>query len=103
MTAMSDRRQAPRARMSLPCVLRSRTSSPIWAETIDVSEGGMSVRAARPLRPDQIVEFDLAGTPDEHVEGRATVMRLHAPRVYGLRFERLQEPMRARLLDLVGG
>jgi c-di-GMP-binding flagellar brake protein YcgR len=103
MTAMSERRQARRARMSLPCVLRPRTSSPIWAETIDVSEGGMSVRAARPLRPDEMVEFDLAGAPDEHVEGRATVMRLHAPRVYGLRFERLQEPMRRRLMDLVGG
>jgi hypothetical protein len=102
MTAMSERRQAPRARMALPCVLRPRTSSPIWAETIDVSEGGMSVRAARPLRADQIVDFDLAGAPDEHVEGRATVMRLHAPRVYGLRFERLPEPMRGRLLDLVG-
>ena len=103
MTAMSERRRARRARVALPCVLRSRTSSPIWAETIDVGEGGMSVRAARPLRPDEIVDFDLASTPDEHVEGRATVLRLHAPRVYGLRFERLQEPMRRRLLDLVGG
>jgi c-di-GMP-binding flagellar brake protein YcgR len=103
MTAMSERRQVPRARMALPCVLRPRASSPIWAETIDVSEGGMSVRAARPLRADEIVDFDLAGTPEEHVEGRATVLRLHAPRVYGLRFERLQEPMRRRLLDLVGG
>jgi c-di-GMP-binding flagellar brake protein YcgR len=99
---MTDRRQAHRARLALPCVLRPRAGSPIWAETIDVSEGGMSVRAARPLRADETVDFDLAGTPDEHVEGRATVLRLGAPRVYGLRFERLQEPMRERLLELVG-
>jgi c-di-GMP-binding flagellar brake protein YcgR len=98
----SERRRARRARMSLPCVLRPRASSPIWAETIDIGEGGMSVRAARPLRADETVEFDLAGTPEEHVEGRATVLRLHAPRVYGLRFERLPEPMRKRLSELVG-
>ena len=83
-------------------MLRPRAGSPIWAETIDVSEGGMSIRAARPLRADEIVEFDLAGTPDEHVTGRATVLRLSAPRVYGLRFEGLQESMRRRLLALVG-
>jgi c-di-GMP-binding flagellar brake protein YcgR len=103
MTAMSERRRAPRARVALPCVLRPRASSPIWAETIDVSEGGMSIRAARPLRADETVDFDLASTPDEHVQGRATVLRLHAPRVYGLRFERLPDPMRRRLLEIVGG
>lgn len=86
--------------MSLPCMLRPPTSSPIWAETIDVGEGGMSVRAARPLRPDDTVEFDLAHD-QAHVAGRATVLRLHAPRVYGLRFEPLEEPMRERLHDLV--
>ncbi len=64
----------------------------------------MSVRAARPLRPDDTVEFDLArDDEDEHVEGRATVLRLHAPRVYGLRFESLEQPMRERLQELVGG
>jgi PilZ domain len=84
-------------------MLRPPTSSPIWAETIDVGEGGMSVRAARPLRPDDTVEFDLARDHEhEHVAGRATVLRLHAPRVYGLRFEPLEEPMRDRLLELVG-
>jgi c-di-GMP-binding flagellar brake protein YcgR len=101
-TAGERRRAVPRARLALPCVLRPRAGSPIWAETIDVSEGGMSVRAARPLRADEVVEFDLAGTPDEHVTGRATVLRLNAPRVYGLRFEGLQESMRRRLLALVG-
>ncbi len=83
-------------------MLRPRAGSPIWAETIDVSEGGMSIRAARPLRADEVVEFDLAGTPDEHVTGRAMVLRHNAPRVYGLRFEGLPESMRRRLLALVG-
>ena len=103
MTATSERRQGPRARLALPCMLRPRTSSPIWAETIDVGVGGMSVRAARPLRADEMVDFDLAGTPDEHVQGRATVLRLRAPRAYSLRFEGLPEPMRKRLSQLVGG
>ena len=62
----------------------------------------MSVRAARPLRPDATVDFDLARDDTHtHVEGRATVMRLGAPRVYGLAFERLDPPMRERLLQLV--
>ena len=95
---MTERRGAPRARLSLPCTLRQPTSSPIWAETIDVGEGGMSVRAARPLREDETIEFDLA---EADVSGRARVVRHGSPRVYGLRFEPLQEPVRARLLSLV--
>jgi PilZ domain len=91
---------SPRVRVALPCMLRPPTSSPIWAETIDVGEGGMSVRAARPLRPDETVEFELAASDDAHVAGTATVTRLHAPRVYGLRFELLQTPMLERLRQL---
>jgi hypothetical protein len=89
--------------MALTCKLRQRSSSPIWAETIDVSEGGMSVRAARPLHADELVDFDLSGSHDEHVTGRAWVTRLHSPRVYGLRFEGLGRPMRERLQHLVHG
>ena len=62
----------------------------------------MSVRAARPLRPDETIGFDLARDDDHsHVEGRATVLRLGPPRDYGLAFERLEPAMRRRLLDLV--
>jgi hypothetical protein len=97
-----DRRSTPRIRLSLPCVLTPAVSSPVWAETIDVGEGGMSVRAARPLQPDATVGFDLARDgEDAHIEGRATVQRLRAPRVYGLQFERLEAPMRERLQELV--
>jgi len=95
---MTERRNAPRARVALPCTLRRSTSSPIWAETIDVGEGGMSIRASRPLREDETVEFDLA---EAEVSGRARVVRHGSPRVYGLRFEGLQGPVRERLLTLV--
>ncbi|MEA2248830.1 MAG: PilZ domain, partial [Solirubrobacteraceae bacterium] len=100
-TSLTERRQSPRVRMALTCTLRQRTTSPIWAETIDVGEGGMSVRAARPLHADALVDFDLAAPRDEHVTGRARVTRLHSPRVYGLRFEGLGAPMRELLHDLV--
>jgi hypothetical protein len=104
MVQASERRRARRVRVSLPCVLTPEESSPVWAETIDVGEGGMSVRAARPLRADATVDFDLARDDTHaHVEGRATVLRLSAPRVYGLEFEPLEPPMRERLLELVGG
>jgi hypothetical protein len=95
---MSERRQSPRAHLALPCRLRRPTSSPIWAETIDVGEGGMSVRASRPLREEETVEFDLGG----EVAGRARVLRHPSPRVYGLRFEGLAAAQRERLRELVG-
>jgi hypothetical protein len=95
---MAERRQSPRARVALPCTLRGAASSPIWAETIDVGEGGMSVRATRPLREDETVEFDLG---DADVHGRARVLRHGTPRVYGLQFESLQGAGRERLLNLV--
>jgi hypothetical protein len=99
--SITERRSSPRIRMALGCTLRQRTSSPIWAETIDVGEGGMSVRAARPLQADEMVDFDLTAARDQHVTGRARVTRLHSPRVYGLRFEGLGQPMRERLRLLV--
>jgi c-di-GMP-binding flagellar brake protein YcgR len=98
MYSMTERRNTQRVSLSLPCTLRRPTSSPIWAETIDVGEGGMSVRAARPLREDETIEFDLA---EADVSGRARVVRHGGPRVYGLRFEGLQDQVRARLTSLV--
>src|SRR3954447_15059874 len=96
---MDERRTSPRARLALPCTLRRPTSSPIWAETIDVGEGGMSIRASRPLHAEETVEFELG---DADVTGRARVLRHPSPRVYGLRFETLSSPARERLRDLVG-
>jgi c-di-GMP-binding flagellar brake protein YcgR len=95
---MTERRTGPRARVAMPCTLHRAASSPIWAETIDVGEGGMSVRATRPLREDETVEFDLA---EADVSGRARVVRHGSPRVYGLRFEGMQDQVRKRLLRLV--
>lgn len=96
---MTERRTSPRAPLALPCTLRRETSSPIWAETIDVGEGGMSVRASRPLRDEETVEFELGGAG---VAGRARVVRHPSPRVYGLRFEGLNGRARDRLRELVG-
>ena len=59
----------------------------------------MSVRATRPLREAETVEFELA---DAGVAGRARVLRHPSPRVYGLRFESLNGPARDRLRALVG-
>ena len=91
---MAERREARRARIALSCRLRHAAGSPIWAETIDVGEGGMSVRAARPLREDATVDFDLGD-----VHGRARVLRHPSPRVFGLRFESVDG--RDRLLDML--
>lgn len=96
---MTERRTSQRARLALPCTLRRQTSSPIWAETIDVGEGGMSVRASRPLREEETVEFEIDGAG---VTGRARVIRHPSPRVYGLRFEGLAGGARDRLRELVG-
>jgi hypothetical protein len=96
---MTERRTSQRARVALTCTLRRQTSSPIWAETIDVGEGGMSVRASRPLREEETVEFEIAGAG---VAGRARVIRHPSPRVYGLRFEGLNGGARDRLRELVG-
>src|ERR671931_1089427 len=96
---MTERRTSRRARLALPCTLRREASSPIWAETIDVGEGGMSVRATRPLHAEETVEFELSGAG---VAGRARVLRHPSPRVYGLRFEGLAAGERARLRELVG-
>ena len=93
---MAERRQSRRARIALSCRLRHAAGSPIWAETIDVGEGGMSVRATRPLRADETVDFDL-GEADVH--GRARVLRHPSPRVYGLRFESVDG--REQLLGLL--
>jgi c-di-GMP-binding flagellar brake protein YcgR len=87
--------------MALSCTLRRRASSPIWAETIDIGERGMSVRAARPLRADELVDFDLESDDSSHLEGRARVVRHTSPRVYGLQFEELPDPMQRKLHTLV--
>jgi PilZ domain-containing protein len=95
---MAERRQSPRARVALGCTLTGAASSPIWAETIDVGEGGMSVRATRPLPENETVDFDI---DEADVHGRARVLPHRSPRVYALRFESLQGSGRERLLSLV--
>jgi c-di-GMP-binding flagellar brake protein YcgR len=94
---ISDRRRAKRAEIALECTLHRRTGSPVECRTVDVGTGGMSVSSARPLAPDEVLEFDL---PDQ-LHGHARVLRQQAHQVYALRFERLMEPVRRALDDLV--
>jgi hypothetical protein len=51
--------------------------------------------------PTRSSTFDLAESQESHLTGKARVVRLAGPRVYGLRFERLQDPMPERLRQLV--
>src|SRR3954470_14086442 len=92
-----DRRKAPRVEVALECTLRRRHGKPVECRTVDVGTGGMSVSSARPLAPDEVLEFDL---PDD-LHGRARVLRQQAHQVYALRFERLLDPVRAALDELV--
>ena len=93
----SDRRKAPRVEIALECTLRRRTGSPVECRTVDVGTGGMSVSSARPLAPDEVLEFDL---PDD-LHGKARVLRQQTHQVYALRFERLVDPVRAAIDELV--
>ena len=97
---VSERRRAPRAELAVACKLHRRTGSAIDCETVEVGPGGMSVCSDRPLATDELLGFDLpqeAGTP---LTGRARVLRQQAHRVYVLRFEHLQDAVRAGLEQL---
>jgi hypothetical protein len=58
----------------------------------------MSIRASRPLREEEEVEFELGAAG---VAGRARVLRHPSPRVYRLRFEGLPSTSRDRLRALL--
>ena len=93
-----ERRASPRAPVTIECILRRRTGSPIEAKTIDLGPDGMCVKCSRPLSPDEVLSFEIT-----QVRGRARVMRQQAARVYGLRFEQVPEQGRQALLRLAGG
>jgi hypothetical protein len=99
---MDDRRRTSRAALALGCTLRRARGGPVHARTVDLGPGGMRVRSDRPLTLDEVLEFDLPLPPvgAVHVDGRARVLRLQAPGLYALRFERLADPAAARLRAL---
>ena len=92
----TDRRQATREAMVVPCTLRRSKGKAIHCETIDLGEGGMAVASERPLAQDELVVFDLPA-----VRGRARVLREEAYHGYALRFEMIEGEARAALARLV--
>jgi hypothetical protein len=98
---VTERRRTPRVDLALACTLHRRSGSPISVKTLDVGPGGMRISATRPLATDEVLEFDLPLRDEVRVDGRARVLREQGYRVYALRFERLLEPARKRLADLV--
>jgi len=92
----TDRRQAEREALVVPCTLRRSKGRAIHCETIDLGPGGMAVASDRPLATDELVIFDLPA-----VRGQARVLREQAYHVYALRFETLQAEARDALARLV--
>jgi hypothetical protein len=90
-TASPRRRAAPRVEVGLPVTFARAKGhgQPVSAWTLDVSTGGARVAADRPLRVDETLEFDLVCVDGTHVCGECRVLREHAGRTYGVRFERL--------------
>ena len=84
-----DRRRAPRAAVAIACTLRRRTGSPVAGRTVDLGPAGMCVATARPLAPDEAVEFEL--------------MREQRSGVYARRFEGLPELLRDQRAALAAG
>jgi PilZ domain len=100
---VTERRRAPRTDIELPCVLRRRSGSAISAQTLNLGPGGMCVATPRPLALDEVLDFDLPLADAGSVDGRARVLRHEGHGAYALRFERLPEPARARLIGLTAG
>jgi PilZ domain-containing protein len=100
---VAERRVTPRADVAVPCVLRRRSGSAIDARTVNLGAGGMCIATKRPLATDEVLEFDLALSGADHVDGRARVLRQEGHEAYALRFEGLLEPARERLRALTDG
>lgn len=91
------RRRQPRTEVRLDCLLTRRKGSPVAGHTLEVGPAGMCVETERPLGVDEVLHFDVAG-----VDGDARVLREHAPNVYALRIEAIEDGAAARLRDLGG-
>ena len=92
-----ERRQTPRSRVALECILTRKVGNPISATTVDVGLGGMSVATKRPLAIDEELGFELPTHLFPGVSGRARVLRDQGSDVYGMRFEQVPEHMFADL------
>jgi hypothetical protein len=102
MAIGSERRRDRRAGVAMGCRLSRSSGSPISGRTVDLGLGGMSVKTARPLRIDEVLDFALPGADGAGtVTGRGRVMREQAYQVYAVRFEVLEQPARERLRQLL--
>lgn len=85
-----DRRVGPRIAIELPVIMARAVGGPVRAQTIDLSTGGMQIATARPLRVDEVLDFNLALDTHRELGGKARVMRQHPRNRYALRFENLE-------------
>ncbi len=97
-TATPQRRTAPRAEIQLPLTFTRRKGhgNPVLGQTLDLSVGGARVSAARPLKVDELLEFDLSFDGQIHICGECRVLREHVGQTYAVRFERLDGEQAAR-------
>jgi hypothetical protein len=102
MPGEADRRASPRVALELTCSLARRSGSVVTGHTVDVGPGGMCVTTARPLTPDELLDFELPDREGRFLRGRARVLREQTYHVYALRFERLADGAREWLDELAG-
>ncbi len=95
--ASPSRRQSQRVRMDLSVTLVRSRGLPVECRSIDLGRGGMRVLSSRPLRVDDLLDFELELPGGERVTGTARVLREDVARTYGLRFERLPAGTEAAL------
>src|SRR4051794_3585084 len=96
------RRTSPRAPLGLALTLARATGNPVSARTLDLCAGGARVTTSRPLRVDELLEFDLALEDGVHVAGSARVLREQAT-TYALRFEHVRGEGAQRVAAAVDG
>lgn len=96
-----DRRASPRIAVELPVIMARAVGGPVRAQTIDLSTGGMQIATARPLRVDEVLDFNLALDAHRELGGKARVMRLHPRNRYALRFENLEPVDREEIVAFV--
>lgn len=82
--------------MDCPVTLMRRRGSPVNGHTEDLGPGGARIVVDRPLTVDEELVFDLR-IGEEHVDGRARVLRQQGANCYALRFEAL-DPQATELL-----
>lgn len=92
-----ERRQTPRSRVALECILTRKVGNPIAATTVEVGLDGMSVATKRPLAVDEELGFELPTHLFPGVSGRARVLRDQGSHIYGMRFEQVPEHLLADL------